>query len=341
MKLTALPTFVGLGALALGALSAPAEAQDFYRGKRIEIVVGFSAGGGYDLAARLYARHYGKQIPGNPGFLVTNMPGAGSMVAANTIYNLQPQDGTRLGMITGGIILAPILGDAQAKFDSRKFQYIGGRAAEPSVCVVWHTVPVDSMEDVIKRETIVGSSGPGSRTFTFPKALNALIGTKWKTVVGYPGGNETAAAMEKGETEAFCGWAWGTIKARNADWVRDGKIKFLTQFTLAKAPDLPNVPMAHEFAKTDEARQAIEFLESDAMLAWPFFAPPGTPIDRVQQLRASFEAMMKDPEFMADAAKQKLDIDIVKGTEMQDLVAHLYDTPVPVLKTVNDILKMQ
>ncbi len=339
MGLKAIPAVAG--ALLLCLTGTAATAQDFYKGKRIDIVVGFSAGGGYDLAARLYAKHYGKQIPGEPGFIVSNMPGAGSMVAANTLANTGAQDGTRLGMITGGIILAPILGDPQAKFDSRQFHYIGGRAAEPSVCVVWHTVPINSMADVVNRETVVGSSGPGSRTFVFPKALNALLGTKWKTVVGYPGGAETAAAMEKGETEAFCGWAWGTIKARNADWVRDGKIKFLTQFTLTKAPDLPNVPMAHEFAKTVEARQAIEFLESDAALAWPFFAPPGTPIERVQQLRASFEAMLKDADFLADAAKQKLDIDIVKGSEMQDLVAQLYKTPAPVLETVNKIMKME
>jgi tripartite-type tricarboxylate transporter receptor subunit TctC len=317
---------------------ASAQTQDFYSGKQLNIVVGFTAGGGYDITARLYARHFSRFIPGAPPIIVTNMPGAGSMVAANTLFNDAKADGTRIGMITGGIILAPILGDPQARFDSRKFQYIGGRSAEPSVCVVSGNVPVSSIDDLRKTEVIVGASGPGSRTYAFPKALNTFAGTHFKTVVGYPGGNETATAMERGEVQAFCGWAWASAKVRAAEWIKSGQIRILAQFALVKSPDLPNVPLAGEFATTTEGRKAIEFLESDAALAWPMFAPPVVPKDRVEILRHAFDAMMKDPEFLADAGKQKLDVDPVSGVAMQDLIDGLYQTPKPVLEALRNVL---
>ena len=325
-------------AVFLNLFTSQATASDFYEGKQINIVVGFTTGGGYDITARLYARHYGRLIPGNPTVIVTNMPGAGSMVAANNLYNDVKADGTRIGMITGGIILAPILGDPQARFDSRKFQYIGGRSAEPSVCVIWGSVPVQSIDDLRKTEVIVGSSGPGSRTYAFPKALNAFAGTRFKTVVGYPGGNETAMAMERGEVQAFCGWAWASAKVRAAEWIRNGHVKIVTQFALTKSPELPHIPLASDFANDKEGRLAIEFLESDAVLAWPFFAPPSVPRERVEILRGAFDAMMKDPEFRADADKLKLDIDPVSGLSMQKIIDDLYKTPAPVLESIKKIL---
>lgn len=324
--------------LVLTTFSPQAMALDFYEGKQVNIVVGFTAGGGYDITARLYARHYGRLIPGKPAVIVTNMPGAGSMVAANNLYNDAKADGTKIGMITGGIILAPILGDPQARFDSRKLQYIGGRSAEPSVCVIWGNVPVQSIEDLRKIEVIAGSSGPGSRTYAFPKALNAFAGTRFKTVVGYPGGNETAIAMERGEVQAFCGWAWASAKVRAAEWFKNGQAKIVTQFALTKSPDLPNIPLASDFAINTEGRLAIEFLESDALLAWPFFAPPSVPKERVEILRGAFDAMMKDLEFREDAEKQKLDIEPVSGISMQKIIDDLYKTPTPVLESIKKIL---
>jgi tripartite-type tricarboxylate transporter receptor subunit TctC len=328
--------------ISLGAcLPEAAVATDFYQGKQINIVVGFTAGGGYDITARLYANHFGRFIPGHPTILVTNMPGAGSMVAANSLYNDARSDGTRLGMITGGIVLAPILADPQARFDSRKFHWIGGRIAEPSICVVWGTTPVKSIADARTTEVIVGASGPGSRTVSFPKSLNAFAGTKFKTVFGYPGGNETASAMERGEVQAFCGWAWASAKVRAADWIKTGTVRILTQFALTKSPDLPNVPLAGEFVSDPENRRALEFLESDAVLAWPFFAPPSVPEDRVQILRDAFDAMMKDAAFLADAARQKLDVDPVSGRDMQALIEDLYKTPAPVIEKVKKVLDAQ
>jgi tripartite-type tricarboxylate transporter receptor subunit TctC len=323
-----------IGVLSGLIATTPANADDFYRGKQVTIVVGFSAGGGYDLTARLYARHFGRHIPGNPAVIVANMPGAGSAVAAATLANTPPQDGTRLGFIAGGAVLDPLLGSAQARYDARTFHWIGGRSNEPSVCVIWHEVPVMTMRDAMIREAVVGASGPGSRTVTYPRLLNDLTGTKFKVVTGYPGGNEISIAMERREVDGQCGLSWGSIKGRLGSWLRDHKLHLLTQFALTRAADLADVPLAGEFATNARDRKAIEFLESDAAFAWPMFAPPGVPADRVDELRKAFEAMLKDPQFLADAAKQSMDVDLVAGTELQRLVDELYRTPPDVLEIV-------
>jgi tripartite-type tricarboxylate transporter receptor subunit TctC len=256
---------VGLGLLA-SALPMPSQAQDFFRGKQVTIVVGFTAGGGYDLTARLYARHYGRHIPGNPTVIVQNMPGAGSAVAAASLANAPPQDGTRLGFIAGGAVIDPLLG-GKARYDARTFHWIGGRANEPSICGVWHEAGVRTMEDAMTKEAVIGASGPGSRTLTYPKILNELTGTRFKIVTGYPGGNEIAIAMERREVDGWCGISWGSVKTRLASWLRDKKLDILTQFALTRAPDMANVPLAGEFARNERDRRAIEFLESDAVFA--------------------------------------------------------------------------
>jgi tripartite-type tricarboxylate transporter receptor subunit TctC len=318
---------------ALATLCQPAAAADFYLGKVLTIIVGFSAGGGYDMTARLYARHMGRHIPGNPTIVVSNMPGAGSVVATTNLFSSGPQDGTRLGIVAGGAVIEPLLG-TQAKYDARKFQWIGGRSVEPSICAIWHESPVRTMQDAMKTEVIVGASGPGSRTLTYPKLLNELIGTKFKVVTGYPGSNEIRLAMERKEVGGQCGLAWGTAKTRLPDWLSEHKLTLLTQFGLTRASDLPDVPLAAEFAKTDRDRKAIEFLESDAILAWPLFAPPATPADRMAELRQAFSSMLKDPEFLADAQKQGLDVEEVPGRELQRVVDTLYATPADVLDVV-------
>jgi len=318
-------------------LPARAEAAEFYQGKQVTIVVGFSSAGTYDATARLFARHLGKYLPDKPTIIVRNMPGAGSMVAANNLYSSAPKDGTTLGVIGGGVVLEPLLGNAQANYDPRRFNWIGGRTRDNFLCLVWHTVPVKTLQDVTKRETIVGATGPGSRTLTYPKALNELLGTKFKIVPGYPGGNEITLALERGEVEGYCGWALGSIKTRAPDWLRDGKIRPLAQFTLAKTADLPDVPLATELARDDRERQAIEFFAADSVLAWPLMAPPDLPAERLAELRSAFDAMMKDPELLSEAGKQGLDIDPVSGAEIAALVRRVYDTPPDVIELVRRI----
>jgi tripartite-type tricarboxylate transporter receptor subunit TctC len=324
--------------LALGSAfsAAGAHAVDFYQGKQITIVVGFSAGGTYDATARLFARHLGQHLAGNPTVIVQNMPGAGSMVATMNLFHTAPKDGTTLGVIGGGAVIEPLLGNPQAKYDARQFAWIGGRSRDDFLCVVWHTVPVSSIADAMRRQIVVGATGPGSRTQTYPQALNDLAGTRFKIVSGYPGGNEITLAMQKGEVEGYCGWALGSIRQRAPQWLKDGTLKVLAQLTAGK-PDLPNTPVATDLAKTKEGREAIEILSADSELAWPLAAPPGLPADRVRELRAAFDAMMKDPALLADAKKANLDVDPVSGTQMQALIERLYAAPAQVLDLVRKI----
>lgn len=311
-------------------------AAPFYQGKQITIIVGFSAGGTYDATARLFARHLGKHLAGSPTVIVQNMPGAGSMVATMNLFHTAPKDGTTLGVIGGGTVLEPLLGNPQAKYDARQFTWIGGLSRDDFLCVVWHTVPINSIADVMKREIAVGSTGPGSRTQTYPQALNDLVGTKFKIVPGYPGGNEITLALQKGELDGYCGWAVGSIRQRAPQWLTDGTIKVLAQFTLGK-PALPSVPVATDLPQTQQGRQAIEILSADSVLAWPLMAPPGLPAERVNELRTAFDAMMQDPDVLADAKQAHLDVGPVSGTEMQALIERLYAAPVPVLDLVRAI----
>lgn len=315
---------------------AASRADDFYRGKQITILVGFSAGGTYDATARLFARHLGQHLAGNPTVIVQNMPGAGSMVATMNLFHTAPKDGTTLGVIGGGTVIEPLLGNPQAKYDARQFAWIGGRSRDDFLCVVWHTVPVNSIADATTRQVVVGATGPGSRTQTYPQALNDLAGTKFKIVSGYPGGNEITLALQKGEVEGYCGWAVGSIRQRAPQWLTDGTLKVLVQFTAGK-PDLPNAPVATDLAKTKEGREAIQILSADSVLAWPLMAPPGLPADRVRELRTAFDAMMADPALLADAKKANLDVDRVSGAEMQALIDRLYAAPAPVLDLVRKI----
>ena len=325
---------IGLAAIVVPL--APLRAENFYQGKQITIVVGFSAGGTYDATARLFARFLGKHLAGNPTVIVRNQPGAGSLVATTNLFNTAPRDGTTLGVIGGGTVLEPLLGNPQAKYDARQFAWIGGRSRDNFLCVVWHTVPVNTIADVMERQTVVGATGPGSRTVTYPQALNDLAGTKFKIVSGYPGGNEITLALEKGEVEGYCGWAIGSIRQRAPQWLKDGTLKVLAQFTLGK-PDLPDIPLAAALPKSPEGRQAIEMLSLDSVLAWPLMAPPGLPAERVNELRAAFDAMMADPELRSAAAQQNLDVDPVRGGEMQSLIARLYDAPASVVDLVRRI----
>jgi tripartite-type tricarboxylate transporter receptor subunit TctC len=322
---------VALASITPGA--AQAQPAPFYQGKQITIVVGFTTGGTYDATARLFARHLGKHLPGNPSVVVRNMPGSGSLVATLHLYNAAPKDGTTLGVVGGGIVLEPLLGNPQATYDARRFNWIGGRTKDNIVCATWNKVPVRTMADVTKRETVVGATGPGSRTLTHPRAFNELLGTKFKIVSGYPGGNEITLAVERGEVEGYCGWTVGSIVNRASNWLHDGTLTLLAQFTR----DLPNIPVARDLVPTETGKRAIDFLSADVVLAWPLVAPPGLPDERINELRTGFLAMMNDPEVRAEAAKLKLEMAPVPGREMQELTEQLYGSPPDVIELVKKI----
>ena len=301
--------------------------SDFYRGKLVTVYVGYSVGGGYDLYARTLARHMGRNIPGNPEFVVKNRPGAGSLVLANEIYNTHPKDGTAFGTVGRGVVMEPMFGNKKALFDATKYTWLGSMNNEVSLCVSWHTTNIKSVDDMFKKRFIVGGTGRGSDTDAFPLVFNNILGASMKLVTGYPGGNDINFAMERGEVHGRCAWSWSSIKSTRANWLRDKKINLLLQMSTAKHPELPNVPFVMDFAKTDRERQILSIIYARQVWGRPFMAPPGLPADRAKALQKAFMDTMGDPVFLAEAKKIKLDLAPVSGPEVQKLIADLAATP--------------
>jgi tripartite-type tricarboxylate transporter receptor subunit TctC len=336
MRLATSGRVVAVALLAIGPLPV-ASAQspaDFYKGKTIDLYIGYSAGGGYDVYARALARHMGRFIPGNPTILAKNMPGAGSLVLANWLYNVAPRDGTAFGIIARGTAFDPLLGSTKAQFDASKFNWIGSMNNEVSVCVAWHTTGITTLEQVQRKELTVGGSGPVADTDQFPKVLNATIGTRFKIVTGYPGGNDIDLAMERGEVMGRCGWSWSSVIATHKSWIDDKKINVLVQLSLSKHADLPHVPLIMDFARTQEQKQIFNLVFARQPMGRPFLAPPGIPAERVAVLRKAFMDTMKSGEFLAEAEKMQLEINPVSGDAVQKIVHEVYRTPKAVAAAV-------
>jgi tripartite-type tricarboxylate transporter receptor subunit TctC len=329
-------------AIALLAICATpvARAQnpaDFY-GRNVDLYVGYSAGGGYDVYARLLSRHMARFVPGSPTIVPKNMPGAGSLLLANWLYNVAPKDGTAFGTIGRGTAFDPLLGSTKAQFDAAKFNWIGSMNDEVSVCVAWHTSGITKLEQVEQKELTVGGTGPAADTDQFPKVLNATLGTKFKLVAGYPGGNDVDLAMERGEVMGRCGWSWSSVVATHQQWIDEKKINVLVQLSLSKHPDLPNVPLVMDFAKTDEEKQIFKLVFARQPMGRPFLAPPGIAADRVAALRKAFMDTMKDKEFLAEAEKMRLEINPVSGAAVQGIVQEVYRTPKSVAAAVANMV---
>ena len=230
----------------------------------------------------------GRHLPGSPSFIVQHVPGAGGLVAANNVANTAPRDGTVFAITGRTAAIEPLLGNKNAKFDGRQFNWIGTANVEYTTCTLWHTAKVKTLQDALTMEAVVGGSGADATEVIFPKAANKLTGTKFKVVLGYPGSTEILLAMERGEVEGFCGIGWTFLKLRKGDWLRDRKVNILYQMSLAKHPELPHVPAIIDFARTAEDRKVFEFLFAPQEMGRPFFAPPGVPAERVQALREAF-----------------------------------------------------
>jgi tripartite-type tricarboxylate transporter receptor subunit TctC len=293
--------------------------SDFYAKNRITISVGFSAGGNYDLYARLIARHMGRLIPGQPDMIVQNMPGAGSRVLANALYTRGPFDGTIIGVPNQGIPTDQAMGTQGVQFDAEKFHWIGSPNQEVNVAWTSRASKVRNIEDAKRETAIMGSSGPGSPTYFYPRIMNMLLGTKFKVVSGYPGSNELDHAIEQGEVDGRGAVSWAALKV-TSDWVAAGKVNLLVQIGRAKSADLPILPLLHELATNAEERQVLEFLSLAPAMGRPFFMPPRTPDDRVAAVRKAFNATMIDPAFISDAQKSRLDLTPVTGEELQKIV---------------------
>jgi tripartite-type tricarboxylate transporter receptor subunit TctC len=259
-------------------------------------------------------------------------------VLANWLYNVAPKDGTAFGIIGRGTGFDPLLGSTKAQFDATKFNWLGSMNDEVSVCVAWHTTGITTLEEVKQREVTVGGSGPAADTDQFPKVLNATIGTKFKIVTGYPGGNDVDLAMERGEVMGRCGWSWSSVIATHQSWIDDKKINVLVQLSLKKHPDLPDVPLVMDFAKTEQQKQIFKLVFARQPMGRPFLAPPGIDPDRVGALRKAFMETLQDREFLAEAEKMKLEINPVSGDEVQRIVQDVYRTPKPVAAAVADML---
>jgi tripartite-type tricarboxylate transporter receptor subunit TctC len=306
-------------------LAAPARAQsveEFYRGRTVTVLVGFTAGGGYDLYARLLGRHMSRFIPGNPTMVVQNMPGAGSMKATQYVYGIAPKDGLTLATVSRGMVTEPLLN--AANFDPTKLTWLGTITSETSVCATWKTSPVKSWDDMFKREFSLGGSAVGADPDTFALIMRNVFGAKVKLVTGYPGGNDINLAMERSEVDGRCGWSWTSLKSQK-NWLP--QINVLVQFNLEKNADLPNVPVALERAASDEQRQVLRLLIAGQYVGRPFFTSPDIPADRKAALRAAFDATMKDPQFLADAAKLDLEISPLGAATIDAFLADLYRTP--------------
>lgn len=305
--------------------AAPACCADFYQGKTINIAIGHSAGGGYDLYARVLARHLGRHIPGNPAVVPVNMPGAGGLRAANYIYSAAPKDGTFFGIFSRGMTIAPLLGAAQ--FDGRRFTWLGSSTTDVSVCITWNTSAIKSWEDMISRQFVAGGEAAGSDPNIFALMYKNLLGAKIKLVSGYPGTNDITLAMERGEVDGLCGISWSTVKSRHADWIASNKVNVLVQAGPQKEPDLPNVPQAADLVKSAEQMQILRLLLTTHVMARPFAAPPEIPADRKDILRTAFDETMNDADFRAEAAKLNLDINPITGASIDKLLQEIYATP--------------
>ena len=323
---------VGLVAAAYALPVSAGSVADFYKRKRITMYIGYTSGGGYDTYARTLGRHIGKHIPGNPKVIAKNRPGAGSMILTNELYNTLPQDGTAIATFGRGMVMEPLFGTKQANFDPTKFHWLGSINNEVSVCISWHKTEFKTFADLLKKPMIIGGTGPGSDTDIFPKVLNNTIGTKFKLVTGYPGGNEVLLAMERGELQGRCGYSWSSAKSRKADWLRDKKINVLLQMSTSKHPDIPDVPFVMDMAKNDRDRKVLELIFARQAWGRPFALGPGVPADRVKALQAAFLKTMKDPDFLAEAKRQRLEINPIGGIQVASLIASLYKAPKDVVE---------
>ena len=327
---------------AVVTLAAPASAQtpaEFYKGRTIELDISSSVGGGYDVHGRLLARHMSKYMPGNPIIVPKNVEGAGGLRLANMLYNTAPRDGTVFGILLRSVPFEPMFGNKAAQFEAGRFSWIGSTSSEVSICVAWHTSGVATFDDLLTKDLAVGSLGLTSDLSVFAKIINGVFGTHMKIVHGYPGGNEVMLAVERGELGGRCAWSWSAAKATRREWIEQKRVNILVQTALRKHPDLPDVPLIVDLAKTDEDRDILKLVFGRQEFAWPYLAPPGVPADRIAALRKAFLETMKDREFLAEAEKAKLDVMPMPGEDIEKLVADIYATPSGLVQKTMEMLK--
>jgi tripartite-type tricarboxylate transporter receptor subunit TctC len=313
-------------------------APDYYKGKSVDIIVGYETGGGYDVYARLLARHMGRHLPGQPGVVVKNMPGAVSRAAGNYIASVAAKDGMAIATIARGLPQDELLGAPGIRFRSADFLWLGSMNNEVSVGVAWQTSNVKTIQEAMQKEMMVGAIAD---SLVFPTVTNAVLGTKFKIITGYRSGGELSLAMERGELEGRMGWSWSSIQSTNPDWIRDKRIINLVQFSTSRHADLPDVPLVTELAKNAEDRALLELVFARQVMGRPFLAPGGMSKDVNDALRNGFDASMKDPQLLADAVKVKLEVNPVSGAEVQELVRRMFSAPASVVARAKELVPVE
>ena len=317
-----------------------AQAQaPFYRGKQINMVIASGAGGGYDTYARALARHMSKHIPGNPTIVPRNLPGAGGLIAANTLYNNTPADGLTFAALTNGAAMDPLFGERAARFDAQKINWIGSIGKLDNICITWQGSPLTRIDQAKAKEVAVSASGAGGNSSIMPKILNQFLGTKFKVIGGYTEGSGTTLALERGEVDGVCGLSYSTLKTMHPDWFRDKKVNILVQIGLEKQRDLPDVPNALDLVANPEDKQVLSLILARQEMGRPFAMPPGVPAERVAILRQAFETTLKDPAFIADAARLQMEIDPLTGGEIEALLKTAYATPRPIVQRAAQLVR--
>jgi tripartite-type tricarboxylate transporter receptor subunit TctC len=338
LKMIPIMFLIALGSLPREALAAAAQ-QDFYRGKTIRFVVGFAAGGGFDAYARVISRHMGRHIPGNPSIIVENMTGAGSRVAANFLFKA-PADGLIVGNFIGSLVLQQILGDKGIEFDGRRFEWLGAPVQDENVCALTKASGINSLDDwfAAKKPVKLGGEAPGANDSDIPRALKAALGLPVQLIEGFKGTANIRIAAEAGEVDGGC-WTWASIRTTWAAGLESGAVKAIIQVNAKKAEDIPNVPNAIDYAKTPDARALIESgIHAPSAILRAYALPPGTPKARLDVLRSGFNATMKDPEFVAEMKKSKLEVNPLTGGEMDSIVRKLFQMDAKTVAKIRDVL---
>jgi tripartite-type tricarboxylate transporter receptor subunit TctC len=333
--------------VALAISPWPASAQsvaDFYAGKSINVLIGFTPGGGYDAYARTLSRHLGRYIPGNPRLLPQNMPGAGSLRAVNYLYSVAPKDGTAIAHFAPGVMFEPLLGRPSAEaaqFDATKFTWLGSVSKEVSVCAFMASTGIRTWADMQSRKYIIAASGGGAESDVFPTVLKNMFNLPLKLVTGYPGGTEMILAMERHEADGRCGWSWTSLLSRSRALLDNKQINLTLQIALEKDkhPALADVPLIVDLTNDPQKKAALKLIVSRQAIARPFAAPPGVPADRARALREAFDATMKDAEFLAEAKRLSLDVEPVTGAEVAALIRDVYASPPEAVKLASDSMK--
>lgn len=320
------------------SLSANAQSGGVFKGKQLRMIIPSGAGGGYDTFARVLSHHLRNHLPGVPNLVDQNMPGASGMLATNWAASVAPKDGTVIVGTYNTLLIEPLFGNKAVRYDPRDFEWIGSMGKQQQICVTWHTSPIKTIEQAKEREIVVAATGATGNSATMPKQLNNLLGTKFRVVPGYST-SEARLALERGEAEGICGLSYSTLKASQPEWIDNKRINVLVQTGAKPQPGLENVPLLRDLIKDPTDRRVLDTLSFPEEIGRPFMMPPGTPKDIVQIVRRAFDATMKDPAFLADAAKARLDLDPITGEEAEELIKNAYSTPKELLQRAADLNK--